>query len=383
MDDVNAIVEQNKPLLIGHLIMETVYGNIETKELKARLEAVDIDFSAGKIILVIVNINEQVLKPMDAKQQSYLLVQASEILAAGVSEHYPCIATKISYDNVVGFVLCDAEDVLESLRTAADNLRRFGLEEINLIAGEPEENAEALGRQCRKILALTKYSFVYGYANILEAKTLEMREQNMGRTAEEMMPFLESLLAKENLAGAESFVENLYQECKRNCYSCDCIQQYFFEILRLMARFTKTHGSVPKMTEQELGDMHAIYEHICQTFESLEGNIQSDSHEEIFVQQVKEYITANARNDISQGSVARQFNVSTAHLSRVFKKVTGMKFSDFVTETKLSEAARMLREHPEMTVARVAECFGYYNMNYFNTLFKKRFLMTPSQYRKA
>ena len=382
VDDVNAIVKQNEPLIVGHLIMETVYGNIDTRELRNRLEAVDIDCAQGEITPVVVNIDERILRQMDAKQQSYLLVQVSRLLADGVSEQYPCIATKVSYNNVVAFVLCGAAELLSALQKTKEDIRRFGLGEINMIMGEAVENAELLGQQCRRLLQMTKYSFVYGYANLLNGAALMEREENEGRPPEEIIPVLESMLEREDLAGAGSFVENLYQECERESYSCACIQSYFFEILRLIARFSKEHKAVPKMTEQELGDMHAVYEHICRSFESLAGECRPDSREEVFVRHVKEYIMANVENDVSQGRVAQEMNVSTAHLSRIFKKITGEKFSDFVTDAKLAAAARMLSEHPEMTIARVAECFGYYNMNYFNTLFKKRFLMTPSQYRK-
>lgn len=382
VDDVNAIVKQNEPLIVGHLIMETVYGAVETRDLKNRLKAVDAALGQGGITPVAVNINEQILKQLNAKQQSYLLVQVSELMAGSVSEKYPCIATKISYNNVMAFVLCAAQDLSDALCRTEESISRFGLDEINIIIGQPEENAERLGQQCRQLLQLTKYDFVYGYANILYGPDLAAREQKEGRAPEEIMPILERLLKKEDLAGAASFVDNLYAECMRESYSCEYIQQCFFEMLRLLARFSKEHGADVKMTERELSDMHAVYEYVCQSFESLEGEHRPDSREEILVRQVKEFIAANVEHDVSQGRVAQELNVSTAHLSRIFKKITGEKFSDYVTEAKLTKAAQMLLEHPEMTIARVAEHFGYYNMNYFNTLFKKRFLMTPSQYRK-
>ena len=242
VDDVNAIVKQNEPLLVGHLIMETVYGVVETAEWKNRLVAVNENFEKGDIEPIVININDEILKQMDAKQQSYLLIQVSEIITNSISEKCPCIATKISHNTVMAFVLCDSEKIFSVLEKGRDDLCEFGLADINIIIGEPDSNVELLGHQCREILKMTKYSFLYGYKNIFYGKALIEREQNEGKSISELIPLLENLLIKDDIAGAGSLVRNLYDECMLENYSCDYIRKCFLEMLCVAKLFCKKYG---------------------------------------------------------------------------------------------------------------------------------------------
>ena len=57
-----------------------------------------------------------------------------------------------------------------------------------------------------------------------------------------------------------------------------------------------------------------------------------------------------------------------------------MGFTAYVTDVRMEEAVRLLRESGETTY-RIAERTGYQDPNYFSYVFKKHFGMSPSKFR--
>lgn len=97
----------------------------------------------------------------------------------------------------------------------------------------------------------------------------------------------------------------------------------------------------------------------------------------------KEYIDQHyADPDLSLRMLAEQVKLSPAYLGKVFTAVTAYTFNDYVNQVRLEKAASLLRE-TRMPVSKVSETVGVLNSNYFYALFKKRYGVTPSAYRKG
>ncbi len=79
--------------------------------------------------------------------------------------------------------------------------------------------------------------------------------------------------------------------------------------------------------------------------------------------------------------VVKNAPYSHTQLSRLFKIYTGKSLMDYLTEEKMLAAANYL-VHSDMAIVDVATTLGYSSLPHFNSLFKERFMMSPSQYRK-
>ena len=73
--------------------------------------------------------------------------------------------------------------------------------------------------------------------------------------------------------------------------------------------------------------------------------------------------------------------MNPSYFSTLFKKETGISFSDYLTERRMEAAKRLLRES-RYSVREIAERVGYVETAYFSRLFKKQVGLKPSQYRK-
>ncbi len=80
--------------------------------------------------------------------------------------------------------------------------------------------------------------------------------------------------------------------------------------------------------------------------------------------------------------LAQCIHISPNYLSALFRSETGVRLTEYITNIKMQEAARLLRE-TDRNIIEVATAVGYPNANYFSRLFKKCYGLIPSEYRLA
>lgn len=93
------------------------------------------------------------------------------------------------------------------------------------------------------------------------------------------------------------------------------------------------------------------------------------------------YIENNYMHKISIAEIAAQVEFSESHFMRYFKENMGTSFVDYLREYRLDMAARLLLVS-DASIISIAEEVGFDNLSYFNRVFKKKYGITPSQYRK-
>ena len=84
---------------------------------------------------------------------------------------------------------------------------------------------------------------------------------------------------------------------------------------------------------------------------------------------------------ISQAEMARRVHVSTAYFSRLFKRVIGHTFSDYLNSLRMRQAQNLLHQ-TRLPVSQIARRLGYARQSYFTRRFRAVTGMTPSDYRR-
>lgn len=96
-----------------------------------------------------------------------------------------------------------------------------------------------------------------------------------------------------------------------------------------------------------------------------------------------QYIRANSAGTVTLDNVAEKLNISSRQLQRIFKEVRGdLSFSGILEEVRLEAVCKKLLES-EQSIEAIAVSEGFSNGNYLHAVFRKRFGMTPTAYRKA
>ena len=102
----------------------------------------------------------------------------------------------------------------------------------------------------------------------------------------------------------------------------------------------------------------------------------------VLVEKAKQYVKENYNDyDISVEKLCSQLHVSPTYFSTIFKRETEMNFVNFLTTVRLEQAVKLLNTTDDKTYM-IAEKVGYPEANYFSYVFKRKFGVSPSKYRK-
>jgi AraC-like DNA-binding protein len=89
-------------------------------------------------------------------------------------------------------------------------------------------------------------------------------------------------------------------------------------------------------------------------------------------------------SDLTIATVAQSFGLSPKQVQRLFER-SGMTFTEFVLEQRLLLAHRLLSrpDGRNNKIGTIAYGAGFGDLSYFNRTYRKRFGMTPSEWRDA
>lgn len=92
------------------------------------------------------------------------------------------------------------------------------------------------------------------------------------------------------------------------------------------------------------------------------------------------YIDMNFKDIKNISEIAENMHMSREHISRLFKKYYGTTINNYVNEKRIAESKKLLMAGYNVTEA----CYksGFNNLSYFIKCFKKKFDVTPLEYKR-
>lgn len=109
--------------------------------------------------------------------------------------------------------------------------------------------------------------------------------------------------------------------------------------------------------------------------------IKIKSISETRIDSVLRYINQNLHNTITLTSLAEEFHMHPNHFVRFFKNHTGYTPVRYIRDKKLETAKRYL-EASELYISEIMEKIGESDPAVFSKQFKKRYSLSPREYRK-
>ena len=170
-------------------------------------------------------------------------------------------------------------------------------------------------------------------------------------------------------AHSESGFEKFYEGVKR----------FKLDKEELRCAYFKTPYMTKAQLEALLRLLTFFSEYVCELGVRLSYSKNNLRHPEI--EHAKNYLKKNFRESLSLDQVAEEVGLSSAYLSRIFKKEENKTFTAYVQYLRLDEARKLLIDS-DMKIIDIAMSCGFENVCYFNELFKKTQGCTPRNYRK-
>jgi len=111
---------------------------------------------------------------------------------------------------------------------------------------------------------------------------------------------------------------------------------------------------------------------------------EQDIRTQDIINKVKYYVNENINNpdEINLTRISELVYLNQSYLSRLFKQVTGVNFSDYVSEVRVKKAKELL-EINDIKIKDIAQAIGFSSATNFARFFKKHTGVTPQEYKNS
>ena len=397
MDTVKKVVSDNQGVLLQRTIIKLLSGdNASDDEILKSLALCGSRLEGEGFCVVVTAFDRAVFQSLLLEEREYFAEKARELLkswfsTAGIPEisivypdHQVVSILNLSKEEYSAF--CDkASELTAEFRNQLHIQTNHGVSDYTTFLYE----VRRLYSDC---LSYLRYDFIYGSGNVFLPsfiRGLEREHFSMGPQAKEQLQELlrdrrgdeavqllteyvnQIRSGRASLAEANVFVREVYRTVVQECTEAGVFRDAAYK-----EQIEKTIGEAIT-----LGDsMECIDLMIQRCCAPSSPKVRTENIQ--LIDDISAYIRLHCGENITLPAVAEAFHITPSHLSRLFKSVRGENFSGYVLNQKLMLAADLLVRAPEKSVMEIAESLGYYTPTYFTRLFKEKFGVTPSQYRK-
>ena len=261
-----------------------------------------------------------------------------------------------------------------------------------------------IGRVCDNILALPQsydsakeavsYRAIYGASKAINMKEVVPQKTEKSTPAKDRD--LSELLKMIRLGSEQDVTEAVDQFLNHASFSNKSLQQHHIDMMELISTLYRFSVNNDITINDFSGDIRKLYSslldlepaalktwlnHCCLSFRENLIHLRSSSTKS-FVSKAKEYVQQNyAKEELSLDCICEVLGVSNSYFSSIFKKETGNSFISYLTDYRMEQASSQLIETNEKSYI-IAKNVGYTDPNYFSYVFKRRFGVSPSRYRK-
>ena len=100
------------------------------------------------------------------------------------------------------------------------------------------------------------------------------------------------------------------------------------------------------------------------------------------LQKILLYINKNYTEPITLTSLSDTFEISTSYITKLFHNFLGKSTVSYINDLRLMQACEYLISS-NLTIGEISDRIGFENHYYFDRLFKKKYNITPKDFRKA
>jgi len=142
--------------------------------------------------------------------------------------------------------------------------------------------------------------------------------------------------------------------------------------------FFKTPVVAQKKLESATSLLGIFADHL--SMKSNQLAVQSANAEPPVITRAKQFIQEHHAEELSLGTVAKTVHTSIFYFCKLFRKVTGINFTEYVSRVRIEKAKNLLL-NPNLRISEIAYEVGFQSLTHFNRVFKKLIGQSPTEYR--
>ncbi|QUI22204.1 helix-turn-helix transcriptional regulator [Vallitalea pronyensis] len=384
---METIIASQSNTLLNNFLIKLLRGHyFDTMTIHDKLKEYDVSFTGNVFCCIVFDFHDDKLPVTDQQLNAFIIMNVfSEILKPKytcymleLTKHIVCLLNYTTQGSCLDLIEHELYTGIDLIKTQLHIGLNIGISnEYHHLNGLPtiyKEGVEAVNYS--RMISLHQamrydemQSFTSRYDLDFDMETRLLNTIRLGHTMD-----------------ATRLVKKIIGINSRKQLQYDTLQCMMFDLFSIiMKSSTSTETTMPPITKMmhanTLDEMQGILEtsimnachHHAEKLKQKDDN--KLSHE------ITAYILRHYMNpDLNVAHLSDVFHLSTAHLSRIYKKDVGTNLNDAISNIRLDRAKEKLST-THMTINDVAASVGYTYPNAFIRFFKKKTNITPGQYR--
>ncbi|MFG1732221.1 helix-turn-helix domain-containing protein [Paenibacillus sp. 843] len=393
--DMENKLRESMPALRQEYFALLISHRTSWEEASERWEFLNIELEPRGFVVMLIEIDrfrEQVAE-QSVKEMELIRFSLLNIMQETLAHYAHSVLFRARHDQYLA-VLNDSgpSSPIEIAEQCCRNIERFTKFTVSVGVGGRVEEISGLPDSYRQAhRALSHHLFTEGNAAImyddipqsgsqeplaLEYKDellLALRSGNAVRTDAILSAISEALQKRISRQNAD-YLLSLYDELAASAIRTLYEMVPYSEIQPMIQKFRTIQGTAGLPLASLQRQLHAL---CTEGAELVRRNSLSEGQKVIY--NAIGYIKGRLSEDITVGECAAHVHLSASYFSSLFKQVTGMTVTQFITSERIHKARQLLVEGAQ--VQEVAAAVGYEERRYFSEMFKKITGQTPSEFR--
>jgi AraC-like DNA-binding protein/ligand-binding sensor protein len=150
-----------------------------------------------------------------------------------------------------------------------------------------------------------------------------------------------------------------------------------------LKRFEEAYFQTRVVTKKQYESILRLLTIFAQHLASLSNQlmVKEESSEPPVIAKARVYIAEHQDDDLTLAQVAQSVNTSAFYFCKMFKKATGMTFTDYLARVRVEKVKNLLL-NPHKRVSEAAFEAGFQSLSQFNRVFRKIAGESPSTFRE-
>ncbi|GIP48694.1 hypothetical protein J53TS2_22850 [Paenibacillus sp. J53TS2] len=407
---------KNLPILQSLFLSSLVSRRLQETEIHEKCEHYDLDLSGERYQVSVIRIdsttvrressgsgepgNRQASVSLKDTNDTQLQLFAVYNIAEEMVRLHSGDRAFIHHDEVVVLSIAEpsmedqlADRTLQLLEEIRFSVERFLKLTVTIGAGSEVEQLSELAGSYEEAVKALDYRVILGGNKVIWIEDVESRQYvplSMDELREKELVRCLKVGSDQELT---DLLEELFSALADSKASYQDFQVYLLEMLTSVIKVAKdVHVDLDKLFGEGAGFLGQFikFSHaeeaktwfldVCMKLKHSIASDRQSSYNKL-VDEAKDYImTHYGDNDISIARVCQHLHISTGYFSNIFKKETKTTFVNYLMGVRM-DAAQDLLATTDLKAFEIAERVGFADPNYFSFCFRKKYGISPKEYR--
>ena len=390
---------ESLPILREQFLASVIEGRQSKESFINECDKLGVDLKCEKLAVSIIEAEneEENYSKLENREENIINISIKRLLEEEINQYCRTISF-IYYGKVIVIALFNTREDITTLIEGLNNFSnlykkilgiRVSIGLGNMVNSPYDLNRSYIGAQ-----DALNYKFLFGSGKVIYIEDVEPNKYiELRFTEQDERKLLDTIKVAEEGA-IEELISNLFKKTEEVVLDLDKYKIYLLEIniamIKLIQNYNLDISDIygenfnPYSRVEDFSSLEEAKKWILDKAIKINLNLRKErmNSSKLLVEKAKGYINKNfADYDLSVEKLCDYLHVSPTYFSTIFKKETEMNFVNYLTSVRLEEALKLLKTTDDKTYI-IARKVGYQEANYFSYVFKRKYGIAPSRYRR-